>query len=213
MVHDSGTGVRGHDHVLPVESLQDFFRTSIDDAIARQRVDVDPHAAHYVVNLMTLYSRSEQLYEQRSDGYGLRPLALMLADAADAESADERSYFLQRIGDVSLFISGFFADSLAKSAVDLDYYIAMGGNAYGSLSEEVRGTFRGSAFAPIYRELAQKFQVLVDVLNEVRDGGNTAEDLLRTYEVWLRTGSKRAEQMLKNSDVIPIRTRGAMRKH
>lgn len=213
MVDDSGAGVHGHEHVLPVESLQDFFRTSIDDAITRQGANVDPHAAHYVVNLMTLFSRSDQLYEQRADGYGLRPLALMLADAADADSADERNYYLQRIGDVSLFIAGFFADGLAKSAVDLDYYIAMGGNAYGSLSEEVRGSFRGRAFAHIYRELAQKFQVLVDVLNDVRDGGNSDADLLRTYEVWIRTGSKRAERTLRSNDVIPIRSPGATRKH
>ena len=213
MVHNSGTGVREDDHVLAVGSLQDFFRTSIDDAISRQGVDVDPHAAHYVVNLMTLFSRSEQLYEQSGSCYGLRPLALMLADAAEAGSADERNYFLQRIGDVSLFIAGFFADSLATSAVDLDYYIHMGGNAYGSLSEEVRGTARGRAFAHIYRELAAKFQVLVDVLNEVREGGNSDTDLLRTYEVWLRTGSKRAERILRENGVVPVAARGATRQH
>jgi hypothetical protein len=119
-------------------------------------------AAMNVVNLLTLFSRSEELYEDDGDTFGLRPLALMLADAADARSAAERAQSLQRIGDVALFISGFFADSLAGKPVDIDYYIYMGGNAYGSLSEEVRGTFRGSTFAPIYRELAIKFQVLVE---------------------------------------------------
>ena len=82
----------------------------------------------------------------------------------------------------------------------------MGGNAYGSLSEEIRGTFRGRALASVYKELARKFQIVVDVLNEVRDSARQSSDidLLRTYEVWLRTGSKRAAELLKQNGVIPM---------
>ena len=194
------------DRVVRVRNLEDYFRTSIDDVMARQCVDVDPHATHYVVNLLTLYSRSEELYEDDGETYGLRPLALMMADAADAASTEQRNYSLQRIGDVALFIAGFFAESLAGKPVDIDYYITMGGNAYGSLSEEVRGTFRGNTFAPIYRELAVKFQVLVDVLNEVRDAARRESDvdLLRTYEIWIKTGSRRARNLLRQNGVVPI---------
>ena len=190
--------------VMHVRNLQEYFRTSIDDVVARQNVDIDPHAAHYVVNMLTIFSRSDELYEDDGEVYGLRPLALMLADAAHAESVEQRSYLLQRIGDVALFISGFFADGLASKAVDIDYYIHMGGNAYGSLSEEVRGTFRGNAFASVYRELAVKFQLLVDVLNEISDGPKDHVDLMRTYEVWRRTGSRRAEALLRKNGVVPI---------
>ena len=176
--------------------------------VERQRVDIDPHASHYVVNLLTIFSRSTELYEEQSEYYGLRPLALMLAEAANTERLDQRNYLLQRIGDVALFIAGFFADGLASKAVDVDYYIYMGGNAYDSLSDEIRGTVRGRAFAPVYRELADKFQVLVDVLNEVADSARQGSDvdLLRTYEVWLKTGSKRAEALLRQNGVEPLRS-------
>ena len=195
-----------NDRVVQVQNLADYFRTSIDGVISRQGVDVDPHAAHYVVNLLTLFSRSEEFFEDYGESYGLRPLALMMADAAEARSAAERNYALQRIGDVALFISGFFADGLADKAVDVDYYIYMGGSAYGSLSEEARRTFRGRAFADVYRELAEKFQVLVDVLNEVRDAarGESDRDLLRTYEIWLKTGSQRARNLLADNGIVPI---------
>ncbi len=129
-----------------------------------------------------------------------------MADAVDARSATARNFSLQRIGDVALFIAGFFADSLAHRLVDLDYYIYMGGTAYGSLSEEIRGTTRGKALAGVYMELARKFQILVDILNEVRDGARQSSDIdvLRTYEVWLRTGSKRAAELLRQNGVVPI---------
>ena len=189
--------------VMCVRNLQDYFRTSIDDVVNRQQVDIDPHAAHYVVNMLTLFSRSDELYEDDGEVYGLRPLALMLADAADAESVEQRNHLLQRIGDVALFISGFFSDGLASKAVDVDYYIQMGGNAYGSLSDEVRHTFRGRVVADVFQELAIKFQLVVDVLNEISDGPSD-RDLLRAYEVWRRTGSRRAEQLLRRNGVVPI---------
>jgi hypothetical protein len=196
----------GHGRVMPVHNLCDYFRESIDKVIAQQGVSLDPHATHYVVNMMTLFSRSEKLYEDDGDIYGIKPLALMLADAADAPSAEHRNNLLQRIGDVALFISGFFVDSLAHKAVDIDYYIHMGENAYGSLSEETRGTFRGNAFAHIFRELAIKFQILTDVLHEVRDRASSNSDLnvLRTYEIWRKTGSERAARILREQGVVPI---------
>jgi len=204
-----------HDRVVPVPNLLDYFRTSIDVVISEQGVNVEPHATHYVVNLLTMFSRSEELYEDDGETFGLRPLAIMLANAADASSAEERNYSLQRIGDVALFISGFFADSLATHAVDLDYYIRMGGSAYGSLSDEVRGSFRGDAFADTYGELAAKFQVLVDVLNEMRDRERQESDidLLRTYSVWRKTGSRRAEDLLRQQGVIPLAPDHQRRRH
>ncbi len=201
-------GVRSnHDRVVPVHNLRDYFRTSIDDVIVKQGAEVDPHTAHYVVNLLTLFARSEEFYED-GETHGVRPLALMLADAADAPDVERRTHSLQRIGDVSLFISGFFIDSLADRAVDIDYYIYMGENAYASLSDEVRGTFRGNAFADVYRELASKFQVLIDVLNEVRDSAKLESDtnLLRAYEIWLKTGSRRAAKLLRQQGIVPFPT-------
>jgi hypothetical protein len=113
---------------------------------------------------------------------------------------------LQRIGDVALFTAGFFADSLAGKPVDIDYYINMGGTAYGSLSDVIRGTTRGQALVNVYCELAGKFQKLVDVLHEVRDGAGQSSDVdvLRTYEIWRKTGSKRAAALLRQSGVYPL---------
>ncbi len=204
-----------HDRVLAVHNLRDYFRTSIDDVIEKQGVELDPQATCYVVNLITLFSRSEDFYEDDGETYGVRPLALMLADAADAASPEARNQSLQRIGDVALFIAGFFIEGLAKKAVDVDYYVHMGGSAYGSLSDEIRGSLRGEAFAPVYRELALKFQVLVDVLNEVKGGGHNGSnaDIVRSYEIWRKTGSRRAERFLREQGVIPITEAKGARSH
>lgn len=190
----------------PVASLQAFFHESMDCAMAANKVVLDDQTTHYVVNLLTLFSRSEAFYESTPDGPALRPLAGMLVSAIDAQSDVERNTTLQRLGDVSLFMAGFFADGLQRAAVDVDYYVYMGGGAYHSLSIHLRDTLRGRAFCDVFVELAEKFQDMVDILNEMRESARTMtdENLLRTYEVWRKTGSRRAARLLRKSGVYPL---------
>ena len=200
-----GVKNRPPEGLVPVTSLQEFFRDSIGAAMATNKVVMDDHTTHYVVNLLTLFSRSEALYEDTADGRRLQPLAIMLANACEANSEVERNATLQRLGDVALFIAGFFADGLQRAAVDMDYYVYMGGGAYQSLSAHMRGTVRGQALRDVFAELGYKFQSMVDVLNEVRESARSTNDadVLRLYELWLKTGSGRAERLLREMGIQP----------
>ncbi len=190
--------------VVTVHSLREYFRESVHDALARQHVAVGGETEQYVVNLLTLFARSEALYEQTPDGARIKPLVVMLAEALEARTGRERCAGLQRLGDVSLFVAGFFAQGFARKLIDIDYHIAMGGRAYGTLSDAVRGSGR-AALGPVFAELAAKFQQLVDALNEVSEAGHrhSDQDILRLYEIWLKTGSRRAERLLNELGVTP----------
>lgn len=192
--------------LVAVTNLREFFHDSVQTALRNQKVSVDDHTEHYVVNILTTFARSEELFDRSEEGMRLKPLAHMLAEAAHAPSAQQRDEALRRLGDVSLFIAGFFAQSFARKLIDIDYHIAMGGRAYGTLAENVRGTARGRAFAAVFLELAQKFQRLVDVLNDVAEMAHqhTDKDILRLYEIWLKTGSPRAYALLCRLGVEPV---------
>lgn len=198
--------MENRDGLTPVTDLREFFRDSLEAAMAENGVRVDQQTHFYVVNLLTLFARSEAFYDDTPDGPRLRPLALMLADAIEAATPDERAFALQRVGDVALFVAGFFADGLKTAVVDVDYYVRMGGGAYHSLAGTVRGTVRGRAFGAVFTELADNFPRLVDVLNEVRDSlaANSNTDALRLYELWVRTGSPRAARLLRRLGIHPM---------
>ena len=157
-----------------------------------------------------MFSRADALYERTPDGLRIKPLAHMLADALEAPSASARQRGLQRLGDVSLFIAGFFARSFARKLIDIDYHIAMGGNAYSSLADTMQRSLSGRCVAAVYAQLAQKFQGLVDALNEVSDMSYryTDADILRLYEIWMKTGSPRARGLLRQLGVQPVTARG-----
>jgi len=193
--------------VLPIANLREFFKDSLHGTLQKQQLEVDDQTEHYVVNLLTLFARSEALYERTPDGTRLKPLVVMLSEALEARSAGDRNRGLQRLGDVSLFVAGFFARGFARKLVDVDYYIAMGGRAYGALGEHLaRG--RGKVLGGVFAELSDKFQPLVDALNELSESAYTHsdKDILRLYEIWLKTGSARSYGILRRLGVNPTRT-------
>jgi len=201
--------------VQPVANLREFFRDTLHGALVRQHLSVEDQTEHYVVNLLTLFSRSEALYESTPDGLRLKPLVAMLCEALSAAPGSaERHRYLQRLGDVSLFIAGFFAQGFATKLIDVDYHIAMGGRAYGTLAQATaRG--RGHVLAAVFAELSAKFQPMVDALNEVSEssGAQSDRDILRLYEIWLKTGSARCYTQLKRLGVDPTAAGGTAFTH
>jgi hypothetical protein len=192
--------------VVAVGSLREFFRDAFHAASEHQRLTIDENAAAYVVNLLTMFSRAEALYEQTSEGLRIKPLARMLAESLEAPTQSARQRGLQRLGDVSLFVAGFFARSFARKLIDIDYHIAMGGNAYGSLADALRHSWSSRCIAAVYAELARNFQRLVDALNEVSEMSyrHSDADLLRLYEIWMKTGSIRALGLLRELGIQPV---------
>ena len=156
----------------------------------RQRLRTSSWTEYYIVNLLAGFVSLQRGAGQAGDTD--EPLGLRLVRAMSANGADQRQA-LRDVGDQSLFVAGFFSDSLARRLVDLDYYISLGGYAYGRLAQQ-----EGDAFADVYGEMAEKFVPLVDVLAEISERAalTSNRDLLRIYERWLRTGSRRASRLL-----------------
>jgi hypothetical protein len=201
-MHDGQTG-----RVVPVANLREYFHDAFQGAIEKQHLAIEDQTEHYVVNLLTLFARSEALYDKAPGtdaGVRLKPLVVMLTEALEAPSPADRNRGLQRLGDVSLFIAGFFAQSFARKLIDIDYHIAMGGRAYGTLAGSLART-RSHVLGQVFAELAEKFQPIVDALNEISETAyqHSDRDILRLYEVWLKTGSKRSFDILKRLGVNP----------
>ncbi len=178
--------------VGPFRSVSEFFHDALGEAMRNQGVDTSEMTEFYLVNLLSDYTKAPL-----DDA----PLALRLS-AASTALPEERARALREIGDQSLYVSGFFADSLQRSLVDVDYYIAIGGGAYRQLARMSTG---GRPFADVYDELAGKFPRLVDVLAEVSEGTAISSDrgTVALYERWLRTGSTWIERKLRAKGVLP----------
>ena len=174
----------------------------MDSALARQHLRVADLTAYYLVNLLCQFVRPDA---RQGFGDDKEPLAFRLTRALETGGAEQRAR-LRSLGDFSLFMSGFFPDSLNRGAVDVDYYVAMGEYAYGSLSRR-----DADAFAGVFGELSRKFVGFTDVLADVseRTAVSSSADAMRLYEKWLRTGSMRDGQKLTELGIAPNASIGA----
>jgi hypothetical protein len=176
------------------ESPIEYFRELVETAMQHQRLAAREMTSFYLVNLLAGFMHLDRRGRQDTE-----PLGIRLAKALQAGGSVQRDG-LRDVGDRSLFISGFFSDSLNRSLVDVDYYIALGERAYGSLARQ-----SDDAFADVFDELSEKFSGFVDVLGEVSERTALASntDLLRLYEKWLRTRSPRSGDLLAERGIVP----------
>src|SRR5262249_28888818 len=134
-------------------TVEAFFQDEVERAFRDEGLAPGVMVEHYVVQLLSGYA--VQQIEST-------PLALRMLAAVDAP-VRERGGHLRDIGDTSLYVSGFWSDSLEGRVVDVDYYIEMGGSAYGELA---RGDSRWTAdpLGEVFGELAGNFVRFVGAL-------------------------------------------------
>ena len=178
------------------ESPLEFFKAQVEGAMERQRLKTSEWTAFYVVNLLAGFVAPDARTGAARDD---EPLGVRLVRALQADGVARRQG-LKSVGDASLFLVGFFSDSLNRRLVDVDYYVSLGGSAYSQLA-----ACEEDAFADVFGEMAAKFMPLVDVLADISDRAALASDrdLLRLYDRWMRTGSHRDGSLLAEKGLVP----------
>ncbi|HEY8278131.1 MAG TPA: hypothetical protein VIH99_00820 [Bdellovibrionota bacterium] len=181
----------------------EYFQGAVSGAVANLRLKVSEHAQHYIVQLLHHFIAAENLIPIDGEGKPADTLTQRLALALEEVKAEQRAAKLRQLGDYSLYVAGFFSDSLSRKLVDVDYYIGMGGAAYENVARLEEKKNRSALFL----ELSHKFPNFVEVLSQISEetGFNpeSHRDLLRVYDLWLKTGSKKFANQLVKAGINP----------
>ena len=175
----------------------EYFKELVDKALERQGVSSSELSSFYLVQLLDNFVSLHELHSELEVGMDTS-LAELLCDAL--ESVGGRRLTLFRFtGDLALFLSGFFSDNIARRRLDLDYYRRMGGYAYSRAAH-----LSPEELSSVFRELSQKFSRFVDVLNEVSEESSISDSasVIRLYERWRETGSRRSEALLRRQGIL-----------
>jgi len=177
----------------------EHFSMMVSKAMKGQGIKASPMAEFYLSNLLTGFIDARRISGKTFSERFLKALG--------AEGGLKK-ILLKELADSSLFISGFFHESLKRKIVDVDYYMDMGIISYNMLSEFFSGNGRdyNTTLSSLYREMSEKFLKFADILDEISEESSikTARDLLRLYERWLRTKSKRTETLLRELGIDPV---------
>lgn len=182
----------------------DFFHQHVKASLKNQNISITTTSEHYLVSLLVDFTLTDKLFSLT--GNDSRALAIIYHQA-QFETAGRKIKIFKELGDFSLFITGFFPDSLNRKVTDVDYYIVLGKSAYEHLSAIFKKHCTCS-FTLLYDELAKKFVALADILADISSTSSTQWDdgILRLYERWLKTRSRRDELLLCKRGIVPNHT-------
>lgn len=189
--------------ILEGSRLPEYFRDELKKAFSTQSLQVAETTEFYLVSLLTNFERAECLYVLSDDRYIEEPLAILLARAISGDKASQIKG-LKRLGDVSLYLTGFFEDHISRGPVGINYYVDMGSFAYSSLASQFSPE---DVFANLYAELSGEFKGLASALASlgIQANASTNSDLLNLYERWLKSGDENIRRKLMEEGIIPTK--------
>lgn len=183
-------------------SPKEFFTEAVKEGVRERKAEISPRAEGYLIDLLQFYLDARNLFQVRREDGSVPPpttLAEMYLVANQSENA-VRTQILKQLGDRSLYISGFFGDSLKRKVVDVDYYVEMGGTAYRDLAESTSD----EPLARMFGQLSKRFVEYVDVLTYISQKSlvQSDKDILRLYETYIKTGSELARDRLTEMGIV-----------
>ncbi|NOU32773.1 MAG: hypothetical protein HOO96_33120 [Polyangiaceae bacterium] len=202
--------------IVAATNVDGFFHEIVETAMRTRKVEATDGATHYLVGLLSDYTRPADDAGRTMD----RPLTFLLDEALHTNDLGERFEKLRTLGDGVLYGLGFFGDHFEARGVAPGYLKGIGAKAYGSarLVLNTGGAAANDSTTDIFGELAAKFDAFVGVMTEVADctlaigaiGAKSSKGVLKAYERWLKTGSDSLAEALSGHGLVQARGKGSI---
>ncbi len=162
--------------MLEDHPLSKLFAELVSKTFTQQLHHYDSETTRYLTELLVEFTSIDRLYKIRdATGRRLDDVGEMLIESNPllaASSFDREREVRKHIGDYSLFFTGLFPEYLKRPqrSLRLDYfvdYVKAGKESYEVVS--LFDQFEYRKMAPLFRRLAENFELCVFGLNRVRD--------------------------------------------
>lgn len=183
---------------------EQHFSEVVQEACKNRQIKTPPAVEMYLVQLLGHYLDSRNLHKPLQDQSLEKPFdtfAEMYLTAINSENPKNKE-LMRIVADRSLYLTGFFADSLQRKTVDIDYYIEIGSAAYSNL----HSWSREDSLSDVYMTFSKRFGDFVEVLNYISEKSlvQANQDVLRLYDRYMRTGSELAREKLNELGVVTV---------
>jgi hypothetical protein len=182
--------------VAELNNIFDYFEQEVSDAISKVNTRFSDDTVLYLISMLAERTRADRPTPPEDT------LAELHARAAQSGPHEQASAY-RELGDRSLYVLGYFSESLSRHTVGETYYAEMGATAYHRVDIVFKRWF-SNAFGPVFSELSERFYDCVALLNTVRESHESAhpDDLLGLYEKWLETGSEALATQLRDRGML-----------
>ncbi len=153
------------DHLILESSLQSFFFDELSKVNAKSTSPISTDTLFYCSLVMDSFGDSTNYFEESDGKVKEKVLGLKLLECGQYP-INEQKRILKDIADTSLFLCGFFSDSINRKIVDYSYYQELGQVAYTRLNNMVPSFFEIPAF---YKKMSHSFSPVADLMSVVAE--------------------------------------------
>jgi hypothetical protein len=184
---------------LKLTSPKEYFTEVLDEGFQKLQIQTQTPVKSYLADMLENFLDSKNFFDYQSD---ITITELFLQ--ANQKNSLERQELLRKVGDRTLYISGFFGDSFNRKTIDIDYYAQLGGSAYAQVAHSARDEHQFD----MYMEISKRFLKFVEVLAFISTQSllTSNSNILRLYEKYVRTGSDLAKDQLIEIGIFPVST-------
>ncbi len=193
--------------------LEKFFLDECHNVASKQGLQVSSQLNHYLASMLSRFMLSTNFFERETDPYSQKsqnsiPTVGVKLLKANQKGAFEQFIEMQQVGDIALFTAGFFGENIERRHLDMDFYTAIGGQAY-QRAGQIRETLSRERALNVYFELSGKFSDISELLSELSDRRllNSPKDTLMLYEKWVATENPRIRRMLGEAGILTAPTK------
>lgn len=147
-------------------SPEDFFKNLLKKAFQECEIKAHSVVENYLCELLEGYIETESFFDQVDQNGNKRreTLAEMYFRAYSTDSSfHQKKSLLKKLGDTSLYVTGFFLDSLNQKTVDVNYYVNMGRASYKQLAEYTVE----NDYSLVFLDFAKRFSKFIEALNYI----------------------------------------------
>ena len=176
----------------------DFFKVLVLEGLNQSGVQVSSLVKDYLIKLLQFYIFSDHLFLEISSSGKKRVKTLAEMYLNSCASTVNMKSSLKELGDTSLYISGFFRESLKKKLISVNYYIEMGQQAYETLADLYS--------QELFKEMSARFKDLTFVLFYIQKHQSSEPYVMSLMDRYLDTGCYKSAKALNKEGInVPFK--------
>ncbi len=147
------------------------FKAYVSEEIDLVDASLSFEIKNYLSELLYFYLFSERLFECKTENGNSYENALvdLYKKICEADS-QEKIHLFKKMGDLSLYTSGFFRMAIEKRIVHVSYYESMGQSAYSYLGDYYKDRDN------IFNTLSEQFRTLAEILFHIQQKSEAKVD-------------------------------------
>ena len=173
MNSDSKNNQTGHT-IINESSLYSFFYQELEELNNKSHLPLPPEMVAYSSTILEKFTLTTEFFSATEDGkFQKKILGLSLLES-EQKNFIERKRIIREVGDFALMLSGFFAPSIKREVVDIDYYRKLGAMAYTKLNDLIPEYYDRPSFYLMMAKSFVNISILLSLMSQKMFQGNEA---------------------------------------